>query len=70
MRRELMEQKMKRPGLVTRQPDPTSLSSRSRRAMLRVILLPLDIVESASPVPVPAVDEVEPFLPALSLIHI
>jgi len=32
--------------------------------MLRVILLPLDIVESADPVPVPAVDEVEPFLPA------
>ncbi|TQC43408.1 hypothetical protein EEB14_43290 [Rhodococcus sp. WS4] len=55
---------MKRPGLVTRQPDPTSLSSRSRRAMLRVILLPLDIAESADPVPVPAVDEVEPFLPA------
>ncbi|ELB93306.1 hypothetical protein Rwratislav_09693, partial [Rhodococcus wratislaviensis IFP 2016] len=31
---------------------------------MRVILLPLDIVESADPVPVPAVDEVEPFLPA------
>ncbi|MFD9669029.1 hypothetical protein ACFWAY_46990 [Rhodococcus sp. NPDC059968] len=55
---------MKRPGLVTRRPDPTSLSSRTRRALLRVILLPLDIVESADPVPVPAVDEVEPFLPA------
>ncbi|NHU48137.1 hypothetical protein [Rhodococcus sp. A14] len=55
---------MNRPGLVTRRPDPTSLSSRKRRATLRVILLPLDIVESADPVPVPAVDEVEPFLPA------
>ncbi|MDV7087340.1 hypothetical protein [Rhodococcus opacus] len=55
---------MNRPGLVTRRPDPTSLSSRRRRATLRVILLPLDIVESADPVPVPAVDEVEPFLPA------
>ncbi|MFC9836345.1 hypothetical protein ACFVKB_21395 [Rhodococcus sp. NPDC127530] len=32
--------------------------------MLRVILLPWDIIESADPVPVPAVDEVEPFLPA------
>lgn len=32
--------------------------------MLRVILLPLNIVESADPVTVPAVDEVEPFLPA------
>ncbi|MDV6247838.1 hypothetical protein [Rhodococcus opacus] len=55
---------MNRPGLVTRRPDPTSLSSKRGRAMLRVILLPLDIVESADPVPVPAVDEVEPFLPA------
>ncbi|RYE37889.1 MAG: hypothetical protein EOP24_48205, partial [Hyphomicrobiales bacterium] len=55
---------MNRPGLVTRRPAPASLSSRGRRAMLRVILLPLDIVESADPVPVPAVDEVEPFLPA------
>ncbi|PBC47585.1 hypothetical protein [Rhodococcus sp. ACPA1] len=55
---------MNRPGLVTRRPIPTSLSSRRRRATLRVILLPLDIVESADPVPVPAVDEVEPFLPA------
>ena len=64
MRRESMEQKMNRPGLVTRRPDPTSLSPRRRRATLRVILLPLDIVESADPVPVPAVDEVAPFLPA------
>ena len=55
---------MNRPGLVTRRPNPASLSSRRRRALLRVILLPLDIVESADPVPVPAVDEVEPFLPA------
>ncbi|BAH48305.1 hypothetical membrane protein [Rhodococcus opacus B4] len=64
MCRELMEQKMNRPGLVTRRPAPASLSSKRGRAMLRVILLPLDIVESADPVPVPAVDEVEPFLPA------
>jgi hypothetical protein len=64
MRRELMEQKMNRPGIVTRRPDPASLSPGRRRALLRVILLPLDIVESADPVPVPAVDEVEPFLPA------
>ncbi len=55
---------MNRPGLVTRRPNQASLSSRRRRALLRVILLPLDIVESADPVPVPAVDEVEPFLPA------
>ncbi|MFE5706241.1 hypothetical protein [Rhodococcus koreensis] len=55
---------MNRPGGVTRRPNPISLSSRRRRATLRVILLPLDIVESADPVPVPAVDEVEPFLPA------
>ena len=55
---------MNRPGLVTRRPDPTSLSSRKRQATLRVILLPLDIAESADPVPVPAVDYVEPFLPA------
>ncbi|WP_172650856.1 hypothetical protein [Rhodococcus opacus] len=55
---------MNRPGGVTRRPDPTSLSSRKRRATLRVILLPLDIAESADPVPVPAVDYVEPFLPA------
>jgi hypothetical protein len=64
MRRELMEQKMNRPGLVTRRPDPASLSSGRRRALLRVILLPLDIVESTDPVAVPAVVEVEPFLPA------
>ncbi|TQC41691.1 hypothetical protein EEB14_53250 [Rhodococcus sp. WS4] len=60
---------MKRPGLVTRQPDPASLSSRRRRATLRVILLPLDIAESADPVPVPAVDCVEPFLPARISAH-
>lgn len=64
MRRELMEQKMNRPELLTRRPDPTSPSSRRRRALLRVILLPLEIVESADQVPVPAVDEVAPFLPA------
>jgi len=61
MRRELMEQKMNRPELLTRRPDPTSPSSRRRRALLRVILLPLEIVESADQVPVPAVDEVAPF---------
>jgi hypothetical protein len=53
MRRESMEQEMNRPGLVTRRSDPTSLSSRRRRATLRAILLPLDVVESDDPVPVP-----------------
>ncbi|MFE7422194.1 hypothetical protein [Rhodococcus sp. NPDC057529] len=55
---------MKRLDLVTRRRDPTSPSPGRRRAMLRVILLPLDIVESADPVPVSAVEKVEPFLPA------